>query len=94
MKTEIAYKYPSKASCRDNEENLIVSKSDVLEVNLGAPEADEQFAVPDRETVKREIIKLKNNRASGKDQLPGEPFKKGGWKLTMALYCVISKVWK
>ncbi|XP_052562269.1 uncharacterized protein LOC128092465 [Culex pipiens pallens] len=63
-------------------------------VNLGASAADEQFPAPDLETVKREIRKLKNNRAAGKDRLPGELFEYGGEKLARALHCVISKIWE
>ncbi|XP_038121116.1 uncharacterized protein LOC119770397 [Culex quinquefasciatus] len=48
---------------------------DGVGVNLGAPAADEQFPAPDLETVKREIRKLKNNRAAGKYRLPAAPLK-------------------
>ena len=44
------------------------------------------------ETVKKEIMQLKNNRAAGKDRLPGELFKYGGEKLARALHLVISKI--
>ena len=42
--------------------------------------------------VRKEIRQLKNNRAAGKDRLPGELFKYGGEKLARALHLVISKI--
>ena len=35
---------------------------------------DEQFTAPDLATVRKEIRQLKNNRAAGKDRLPGKPY--------------------
>ena len=57
-----------------------VAHGDGVEAQLGAPAADEQFPAPDLPTVRKEIRQLKNNRATGQDQLPGELFKYGGEK--------------
>ena len=71
-----------------------VAHGDDFEAQLGPPAADEQFPAPDLETVKREIRQLKNNRAAGKDRLPGELFKYGGEQLARAIHLVISKIWE
>ncbi|XP_052562347.1 uncharacterized protein LOC128092490 [Culex pipiens pallens] len=71
-----------------------VAHGDGFEAQLGPPAADEQFPAPDLETVKKEIRQLKNNRAAGKDRLPGELFKYGGEQLARAIHLVISKIWR
>lgn len=76
----------------DEHLNGDVAHGDGTETQLGVPEADERFPAPDLETVRKEIRKLRNNRAAGKDRLPGELFKYGGEKLARALKVVISKI--
>ena len=55
--------------------------SDGIGVELGEPVADNTFPAPELQ----EIRKLKNNRAAGKDRLPGVLFKYGGEKLARGL---------
>ena len=69
-------------------------RSSGVEAQLGALAADEQFPAPDLATVRKEIRQLKNNRAAGKDRLPGEFFKYVGEKLARVLHFVISKIWE
>ena len=69
-----------------------VAHGDGVEAQRRAPAADEQFPVPDQATVRRKIRQLNNNRAAGKDRLPGELFKYGGKKLARALHLVIFKI--
>lgn len=66
---------------------------DGIGVDLGIPAADDTFPAPELQEIQQDIRKLKNNRAAGKDRLPGELFKYGGEKLARALHWVISKIW-
>ena len=63
-----------------------------IRVELGEPAADNTFPTPELQEVQQKIRKLKNNRAAGKDRLPGEFFKYEGKKLARGLYWVISKI--
>ena len=54
---------------------------DGIGVELGEPAADNTFPAPELQEIQQEIRKLKNNRATGKNRLPGELFKYGGEKL-------------
>ena len=51
---------------------------DGLLVELGEHASDNTFPAPELQEIQQEIRKLKNNRAAGKDRLPGELFKYGG----------------
>ena len=62
-------------------------------------EPDIQFntqivAEPSLEEVKDAVFKLKNNKAPGSDNLPGELFKYGGDALCMTLHELIVKIWE
>src|SRR6202000_1677042 len=46
------------------------------------------------EEVKDAVFKLKNNKAPGSDNLPGELFKYGGDALCMTLHELIVKIWE
>ena len=86
--------------CRDVEGNLLTSESEVInrwkqnfnehlngdEVNrdgIGVELAE--HTIPALQEIQQEIRKLKNNRAAGKDRLPGELFNYGGEKLARGL---------
>jgi Reverse transcriptase (RNA-dependent DNA polymerase) len=51
-------------------------------------------ADPSLEEVKAAVFKLKNNKAPGSDNLPGELFKYGGDALCMTLHELIVKIWE
>lgn len=50
-------------------------------------------AVPTYEEVSTAITSLKNNKASGPDNLPAELLKMGGEELTNALYKIVLQIW-
>ena len=66
---------------------------DGIGVELGEPVAGKTFPAPELQEIQQEIEKLKNNRAAGKDRLPGDLFKHGGEKLVRGLHWVISRIW-
>ncbi|XP_055539027.1 uncharacterized protein LOC129726410 [Wyeomyia smithii] len=62
--------------------------------DLGVPAVDDRVSAPDLHEIQREIGRLKNNKATGKDGLPGELYKHGNVTLARALHWVISKIWE
>jgi hypothetical protein len=61
---------------------------------LGPVAPDSQLPAPDLHKIKREIRRLKNNKACGRDGLPVELFKHGGEPLAKALHWVIERIWE
>lgn len=55
--------------------------------------AQPHIAEPTLQEVEREILKLKNFKAPGIDNLPGELFKYGGNALRMELHELIVRIW-
>ena len=51
-------------------------------------------AAPSLEEDKSPVVKLKNNKAPGSDNLPGELFKYGGDALCIRLHELIVKIWE
>ncbi|XP_055534872.1 craniofacial development protein 2-like [Wyeomyia smithii] len=62
--------------------------------DLGVPAVDDRVLAPDLHEIQREIGRLKNNKATGKDGLPGELYKHGKETLARELHWVISKIWE
>ncbi|XP_065091419.1 uncharacterized protein LOC135712357 [Ochlerotatus camptorhynchus] len=62
--------------------------------DLGARAEDDRLPAPDLQEVEEEIGRLKDNKATGVDQLPSELLKYGGEALARALHWVIAKIWE
>ncbi|XP_065092188.1 uncharacterized protein LOC135713044 [Ochlerotatus camptorhynchus] len=62
--------------------------------DLGTRAEDDRLPAPDLQEVEEEIGRLKNNKATGVDQLPSELLKYGGEALARALHWVIAKIWE
>jgi hypothetical protein len=48
---------------------------------------------PGLEEIRREVKCLKNNKASGTDNIPAEFYKYGGEEMIKALHIIISQIW-
>ncbi|XP_055527060.1 uncharacterized protein LOC129719690 [Wyeomyia smithii] len=67
---------------------------DGVVVDLGVRADDDKIPAPDLQEVREEIDRLKNNKATGADQLPSELLKHGGESLAKALHWDIAKIWE
>ncbi|XP_055527659.1 uncharacterized protein LOC129720233 [Wyeomyia smithii] len=60
--------------------------------DLGVPAVDDQVSTLVLHEIQREIGRLQNNKATGKDTLPGEFYEHGKETLARALHWVICKI--
>ncbi|XP_072937456.1 uncharacterized protein [Epargyreus clarus] len=69
------------------------STDELVTIDIHEEENNEEVKPPDREDVKRAIMRLKNNKSPGADNIPGEIWKYGGDAIHEQLYSLILNIW-